>query len=91
MDLTHGDILDEDQALLRDVPMYINADRRLAPWSGCLHLQRDKGDKLAQRDYRIRLRDGRLGTIRVRKIISTNGAHHVEILFEGLGDLSKQS
>ena len=88
MDLTHGDILDEDQALLSDVPMYINADKHYVPWSGCLHLQRDKVHKLDRRDYRIRLRDGRLGAIRIRKIISTNGAHHVEVLFEGLGRLS---
>lgn len=91
MDLTHGDILEDDEALLEDVPMYIHAESRFTPWSGCLHLQRDKGEKLHRRDYRIRLRDGRLGAIRVRKIISTNGALHVEVLFEGVGDLSNKS
>ena len=90
MDLTHGDVLDQGKELLRNVPMYILADDGYAHWGGCLHLQRENGDLLHSGEYRIRLRDGRLGSIAVRKVISTNGAHHLEVLFEGLGELEQR-
>ena len=94
MDLTHGNVLLGGRELLSDVPMYINADSEFVHWGGCLHLQRDYGSVLDSCDLEksectIRLRDGRLGNIRIRKIISTNGSLHIEVLFEGAGPLSK--
>ena len=90
MDLTHGDVLDGGKELLSNVPMYISADNGYAQWGGCLHLKRQNGDLLRSGEYRIRLRDGRLGNIVVRKVISTNGAHHLEVLFEGRGELAQR-
>ncbi|WP_372865158.1 hypothetical protein [Spongiibacter sp.] len=90
MDLTHGDVLHEGRRLLSDVPMYILTDEGYSAWSGCLHLQSNDGELLNGVQYSIRLRDGRLGSIRIRKVISTNGAHHIEVLFEGLGQLEKR-
>ena len=60
-----------------------SADGAYVMWSGCLHLDRDSGNKLSQKDYSLKLRDGRLGQISIRKVVSTNGALHVEVLFEG--------
>ncbi len=88
MDLTHGDVLHEGRELLSNVPIYILADQAYVGWSGCLHLSRDRGEVLQAQEYHIRLRDGRLGSIRIRKLITTNGAHHVEVLFEGVGELN---
>lgn len=96
MDLTHGNLLLGDQELLSDVPMYISADSEFVRWGGCLHLQRNFGSLLDSCDLEksecaIRLRDGRLGNIRIRKIISTNGSLHIEVLFDGRGPLRKAS
>lgn len=86
MDVTHGSILIDDKELLSDVPVYLNeagGNGAYVMWSGCLHLDRDSGNKLSQKDYSLKLRDGRLGQISIRKVVSTNGALHVEVLFEG--------
>ncbi|GAA4099335.1 hypothetical protein [Zhongshania borealis] len=91
MDLTHGSVLLGDRELLADVPMYINAGGNLVRWGGCLHLNKEISELLSGSDYSIRLRDGRLGDIRIRKVVSTNGALHVEILFDGLGELAPRS
>jgi hypothetical protein len=88
MDLTHGSVLLGDQELLADVPMYINAGGNYVRWGGCLHLNKEISELISGSDYSIRLRDGRLGDIRIRKVVNTNGALHVEILFEGLGELT---
>lgn len=90
MDLTHGDVLDQEQKVLSNVPMYISASDGYRQWGGCLHLKRDSGELLQGREYRIALRDGRLGSIAVRKVVTTNGAHHLEVLFEGLGKLEQR-
>ncbi|WP_159268895.1 hypothetical protein [Zhongshania aliphaticivorans] len=87
MDLTHGSVLQGDQELLSDVPMYISSGNEYVKWGGCLHLNKQLSQSLTGTDYRIRLRDGRLGAIRIRKLVNTNGALHVELLFEGLGRL----
>ncbi|WP_269617546.1 hypothetical protein [Zhongshania sp. BJYM1] len=87
MDLTHGSVLQGDRELLSDVPMYISASSDYVKWGGCLHLNKQIGERLHGTEYRIRLRDGRLGDIRIRKVVNTNGALHVELLFEGLGSL----
>lgn len=96
MDLTHGSVWRGEEELLSDVPMYISADSDVADrdyvsWGGCLHLERGAGPVLeageVDSDYRICLRDGRLGHIRIRKIVSTNGALHVQVLFEGASPL----
>lgn len=87
MDLTHGSVLLGDEELLSDVPMYISASSHYVKWGGCLHLNKQVSECLDGTDYRIRLRDGRLGEIRIRKVINTNGSLHVELLFEGLGRL----
>lgn len=95
MDLTHGSVICNDEELLADVPVYISSDANFVHWSGCLHLHRktqlDFTEGLAGKDYRIRLRDGRLGSIRIRKVISTNGASHVEVLFEGASPLRESA
>lgn len=97
MDLTHGSVLKNDEELLAEVPMYISdaavtTGREFTNWSGCLHLPKSRnpglGDKVAvSGEYSIKLRDGRLGNIRIRKVVCTNGANHVEILFEGASAL----
>ncbi|MFT6164938.1 MAG: hypothetical protein ACJA1T_001083 [Zhongshania aliphaticivorans] len=91
MDLTHGSVLLGDRELLADVPMYINAGGNFVRWGGCLHLNKQISELLNGSDYSIRLRDGRLGDIRIRKVVNTNGALHVEILFEGVGELAQKS
>ncbi|QQD19769.1 hypothetical protein I6N98_07980 [Spongiibacter nanhainus] len=86
MDVTHGSVLVDDRELLSNVPVYVNEGGRegaYVNWMGCLHLDRESGSKLEQQEYRLKLRDGRLGNITIRKVISTNGAMHVEVLFEG--------
>lgn len=86
MDVTHGSVLIDDRELLSNVPVYVSEGDRegtYVNWTGCLHLDRDSGSKLEQQEYRLKLRDGRLGQIAIRKVISTNGAMHVEVLFEG--------
>ena len=87
MDLTHGSVLLGDRELLSDVPMYISASSNYVTWGGCLHLNKQVSESLSGTDYRIRLRDGRLGAIRIRKVVNTDGSLHVELLFEGLGSL----
>lgn len=104
MDLTHGSVLRNDEELLTDVPMYISsassddvtADRKFASWGGCLHLTKNRDLGLSDveavhSEYSIKLRDGRLGNIRIRKVVCTNGANHVEILFEGASPLREKA
>ncbi|CAA0102112.1 hypothetical protein [Zhongshania aliphaticivorans] len=91
MDLTHGSVLLGDRELLSDVPMYISASSDYVKWGGCLHLNKQISERLHGTDYRIRLRDGRLGEIRIRKVVNTNGSLHVELLFEGLGKLDVEA
>jgi hypothetical protein len=92
MDLTHGSVLRDKQDLeiLRDVPVYLsNTGVGFQQWGGCLHLKKNASELLDCGEYRIRLRDGRLGNICIRKFVSTNGDLHVEVLFEGKGPLAK--
>jgi hypothetical protein len=89
MDLTHGSLLVGDKELLANVPMYISTGGKLIRWGGCLHLRKEVAELINGRGYSIRLRDGRLGDIRIRKVVNTNGSLHVEVLFEGLGELQR--
>lgn len=95
MDLTHGSLICNDEELLSDVPVYISSDANFVHWGGCLHLQKKSQQALdvgsERRDYRIRLRDGRLGSIRICKVVSTNGDSHVEVLFEGSSPLRESA
>lgn len=90
MDLTHGSVLQGDRELLSDVPIYISASTKYVEWGGCLHLNKQISERLDGTDYSIRLRDGRLGQIRIRKVVTTNGSLHVELLFDGLGRLDTE-
>jgi hypothetical protein len=72
------------------VPMYISTGGKLIRWSRCLHLRREVAQLISGRGYSIRLRDGGMGVISIRKVVKTNGSVHVDVLFEGLGELQSR-
>lgn len=92
MDMTHGSVMKNGEEWLSNVPMYISGDHDFIHWGGCLHLSKRFGPDVLAPDLpdalTIVLRDGRLGTIHIRKVVSTNASLHFQVLFEGAGPLT---